>query len=218
MSIAANTSTLQRTGLVTIAGQGFTVTQAGTAACAYTISPTAYTAAPTGASTSISVTAATGCIWSAASGVSWIMVNSGSSGSGNGTVAVTVAANTTTAARTGTVTIAGRTWTVSQAAGACTYTVTPGSLSVSALGMSSSLSVATGTTCSWAPSGMPSWITMATTTRTGSGMLSYTIAPNSGSEARTATLSIGGKAVTVTQSAAAPAPPSGFRVIDGGTP
>ena len=42
----------------------------------------------------------------------------GSSGTGNGTVSYTVAANTSTTARTGTLTIAGLTATVTQA-GAC---------------------------------------------------------------------------------------------------
>ena len=51
----------------------------------------------------------------------WITVTSGSSGTGNGTVSYTVAANTSTTSRTGTLTIAGLTATVTQA-GACTYT------------------------------------------------------------------------------------------------
>ena len=45
----------------------------------------------------------------------WFTVTGGSSGTGNGTVSYTVAANTSTSPRTGTLTIAGLTATVTQA-------------------------------------------------------------------------------------------------------
>ena len=45
----------------------------------------------------------------------WIIITSGSSGIGNGKVSYEVAANTGTTARTGTMTIAGKTFTVTQA-------------------------------------------------------------------------------------------------------
>jgi hypothetical protein len=143
------------------------------------------------------------------------MVNSGASGSGNGTVAVTIAPNTTFASRTGTVNVSGRLFTVTQAAASCTYTVTPTSLSVPAIGLTSALTVATGAGCSWAPAGVPSWISMSTATRTGNGQLTYTISPNSGVDLRTATLTINGVTVTVTQGSAVPPAPSGFRVVGG---
>ncbi|HSC27807.1 MAG TPA: BACON domain-containing carbohydrate-binding protein, partial [Vicinamibacterales bacterium] len=50
------------------------------------------------------------------SNAAWITIASGANGSGNGTVGYNVAANTTTSTRTGTLTIAGKTFTVSQAA------------------------------------------------------------------------------------------------------
>jgi hypothetical protein len=54
------------------------------------------------------------CAWTAASTDSWITINSGSTGVGNGTVLYSIAANTG-AARVGTMTIAGTTFTVSSA-------------------------------------------------------------------------------------------------------
>ena len=48
-------------------------------------------------------------------------VTGGASGSGSGAVNITVAANPTTTVRVGTVTIAGQTLTVTQAAAPCTY-------------------------------------------------------------------------------------------------
>lgn len=67
-----------------------------------------------GGDTTVQVTASTGCDWSAASNASWITVSSGASGSGSGAVVVTVAANSGFRSRSGTVTIAGSTFTVSQ--------------------------------------------------------------------------------------------------------
>jgi hypothetical protein len=144
------------------------------------------------------------------------MVSSGASGSGNGTVALNIGANTALISRTGTVNIGGQPFTVTQAAAACTYTVTPTTLSVSALGLTSALNVSTAAGCTWAPSGVPAWITMSTATRTGSGTLAYTVSANSGTDPRTAIVTINGVAVTVTQAAATPPPaPAGFRVVGG---
>jgi hypothetical protein len=143
------------------------------------------------------------------------MVSSGASGTGNGSVALSIGANTALISRTGTVNIGGQPFTVTQAAATCTYTVTPTTLSVPALGLTSALTVGTSAGCSWAPSGVPSWITMSTATRTGSGQLAYTISANPTTEPRTATVTINGVAVTVTQSSATPQAPSGFRVVGG---
>ena len=67
---------------------------------------------------------------------------------GTGTVSYTVAANTSTTPRTGTLTIAGQTVTVTQA-GACTYTVAPTTQSVLAAGGSQSAAVTTASGCNW---------------------------------------------------------------------
>lgn len=54
---------------------------------------------------SINVTAAPGVSWTATSNSAWLTINSGSSGTGNGTVNFKVADNTGTTARTGVITI-----------------------------------------------------------------------------------------------------------------
>jgi hypothetical protein len=85
------------------------------AGCAATVAPTAQTFVSTGGTGTVAVTVSAGCAWTAASNVSWITVTAGASGSGNGTVAYSVAANTTGPTRTGTLTIASQTVTVTQA-------------------------------------------------------------------------------------------------------
>ena len=97
MTIAANSATAQRTGTVTIAGQTFTVTQSGAPACTYAINPASRTVIAAGESTSVSVTSTSTCAWTAASGAAWITVTGGASGTGNGTVSMTIAANPATA-------------------------------------------------------------------------------------------------------------------------
>jgi hypothetical protein len=103
-----------RSGAVTVAGQAVMVNQAATL-CAWSLNPTSRTADPKGDSGSFNVVAGAGCPWTATSNVPWITVTSGASGSGNGTVAYSVDKNGTNAARTGTITAAGQTFTVNQA-------------------------------------------------------------------------------------------------------
>jgi len=82
--------------------------------CTYALSPSSATAGPGASSGSFTVTTSAGCTWSASSNASWLTTSS--SGSGSGTVNYAVAANTSSA-RTGTITVGGQSFTVSQQAG-----------------------------------------------------------------------------------------------------
>jgi len=75
---------------------------------------------------SVSVTAPVGCAWAAgAPASSFVSITGGATGSGNGTVTYTVAQNTTAKARTMTLTIAGRSFEVTQsAAGVAAFALT----------------------------------------------------------------------------------------------
>lgn len=83
--------------------------------CTFSINPTSASVVAGGGTGSVTVTAGTGCNWTAVSNASFITITSGASGSGNGTVNYSVAANTGTSSRVGTMTIAGLTFTVTQA-------------------------------------------------------------------------------------------------------
>jgi subtilisin family serine protease len=84
--------------------------------CSYSISATSQSFSAGSAASAVNVTAGAGCGWTAASNdPSFITITSGAGGTGNGTVNFSVAANTG-AARTGTLNIAGQTFTVTQAA------------------------------------------------------------------------------------------------------
>jgi hypothetical protein len=83
-----------------------------------TVSPTTQAFFSPGNNGNVTVTknlsATAPCDWNAVSNSSFITINSGASGSNNGTVNFTVAPNTTGAARAGTLTVAGRNVTITQ--------------------------------------------------------------------------------------------------------
>ncbi len=89
-------------------------------------SPSSSSFGPEGGSGTVAVTGGTGCSWTAASNASFITISQGSTGSGNGSTQFTVAANTTTADRSGTIAVAGSTFTITQRATATVNPVTIG--------------------------------------------------------------------------------------------
>jgi Zn-dependent metalloprotease len=100
----------------------------GGGTCTFSINPTSASVAASGGTGSVSVTATAGCSWTAVSNASFITITAGGSGTGSGTVTYSVAANTATTSRTGTLIIAGLTFTLTQAgtAGGGTELITNG--------------------------------------------------------------------------------------------
>ena len=83
------------------------------ASCAYSINPGNANYTESGGAGSVSVSADSGCAWTAVSNDNWITVTSGAAGSGNGSVGYSVAANAS-GARVGSITIAGNSFIVNQ--------------------------------------------------------------------------------------------------------
>ena len=228
LRIAANTGAA-RTGTVTIADRTHTITQQDASqppippapapapptapSCTNTITPASESIADAGGpGTVITVTAGGTCAWTAVSNASWITITGGAAGTGNGSVSFTVAANTA-AVRIGTMTIAGQTFTVTQAAPppppppppppSCTYTIAPAGESIAdAGGTGTAITVTAGGTCAWTAISSASWITItAGAAGTGNGSVSFIVAANTGA-ARMGTIVIGGQTFTVNQAAA----------------
>ncbi len=159
---------------------------------------------PGGGSGTISVTTATPAVqWSVTSGVGWITVNSPpGTVTGSGTVRYTVAANSSGAARSGQLTIAGQAFTVTQ--GAIVFVVSPGSASYPAAGGTGSVSVtpdyASGV---WSATSNAAWISVTAPVGavTGAGTVNYTVAASPVNTIRTGTMTIAGQTFTVTQAA-----------------
>jgi Viral BACON domain/Putative binding domain, N-terminal len=160
-----------------------------------------------GGSSSFSVTASSGCSWTATSSdSSWLQLTT-TSGAGNGTVYYEVTQNTGTSSRTGTITVGGQTFTVTQAAAsnnntACTSpTVSPTTFSPGAAGGTYSINVSTSAGCTWNADVSlfsAAWINVTSgRTYTGSGTVKFSVAASSGN--RTGYLTVDGKSITVTQ-------------------
>lgn len=83
--------------------------------CSFSLTPASQTIPYNGGTFNVDLMATSeSCAWTAASNNNWLTVNSGSSHSGNGIVSYTATANTTTSQRTGSLTIAGQTFSVTQ--------------------------------------------------------------------------------------------------------
>src|SRR3989442_2636300 len=84
------------------------------ATCSYSLSIASQSFDAAGGNGSFNVGTNSGCSWTATSNVNWISITSGGSGSNNGTISYSVAANPNSVSRTGTITIQGRVFTIYQ--------------------------------------------------------------------------------------------------------
>ncbi len=82
--------------------------------CSYSITPTSRSFDYSGGTGVVNVTAKPRCSWAAVSNAVWLIITSNSSGTGNGTVHYTVSQISENSDRTGTLTIAGKTFTINQ--------------------------------------------------------------------------------------------------------
>ncbi len=101
LTISQNEASTLRTGTVIIGGQTFTVTQKGAPCKIKSINPLKASFTNTGGTGTIQVSAPEGCSWLAAtdSKTAWVTIDSGISGTGNGTVGYTVESNTSAGAK-----------------------------------------------------------------------------------------------------------------------
>jgi hypothetical protein len=90
--------------------------------CSYAITPSSQPANSSGGAGTVNVSSQSGCTWAAVSNVSWVVITSNGGGTGSGLVNYSVSANSSTSSRTGTLTVAGKTFTVTQS-GASQYTL-----------------------------------------------------------------------------------------------
>ena len=212
-SVASNTGA-QRTGTLSIGGRALTVTQAGSSSppppappppappppvsCSYSISPRNDSVPVLGGTGTVDVSTTSACEWTASSNASWITVTSGASGTGNGRVSYLGLANTG-GSRSGTLTIAGQTFTVTQAALVCSYSIAPGNDKVEGSAGTGSITVSTSSGCTWTASSNVSWITVTSgASGTGNGTVTYSYTANPGKD-RKGTISVAGRTFTLDQ-------------------
>ena len=181
-----------------------TVAGGGVPACSYTITPANATLGAGASNGTVAVGTTPDCAWTAKSNVSWLTITSGSSGTGPGTVAYSASANTGTLVRTGSLTIAGIQFIVNQGTSgiACSYAITPATLSVNASAHTGTVAVGTTVGCAWMAIPSVPWITVTSgASGTNSGTVHYSIAANTGTAARSGAIKITGQTFAVTQDA-----------------
>src|SRR5439155_25623641 len=127
---------------------------------------------------SVTVSAGTGCSWTPSSNAGWLTCTP-ANGTANGTLTWSVTANTNTSPRTGTLTIAGQTFSVTQDAAPCSYSISPTSAKPATGAGSGSVTVTAGTGCNWtASSSATGGLTSTPGSGTGNGTQSYSVTPN----------------------------------------
>jgi uncharacterized delta-60 repeat protein len=107
------------------------------AACTYSLGSTGAAFTASGGNGSVNVTATGGCNWTAVSNNDWITITSGFTGSGNGMVTYSVLTNSSAQPRTGTITVAGQSFTIAQEGTVTTPSPTP--VQTSTVGLSLNL-------------------------------------------------------------------------------
>jgi hypothetical protein len=199
-SLAANSASPARSGSLTIAGLTFPVTQAGAPATTFALGSASASATAAGGSGAVAIVAPSPTsTWKAVSNTAWIVITGAASGTGSQTVTYTVAANASTAPRTGTMTIAGLTFTVNQAAAGCAYKITLGSITAITSGYSDSVAVTAPTGCGWTAASSVSWMTVKSgASGSGNGTVTFWIARNTTGKTQTGTLAVAGHLLTIT--------------------
>jgi len=199
-TVAANTGA-QRTAIVVVAGQSFTITQAGV--CSYRLNDSARTFDANSAIGGVDMRVAAGCAWQAQSDAEWLTITSGASGSGDGAINFALAANPGLAARVGHITAQGQVFTVTQNGISCQFTLTPSTFSFSEAGGNGSFTITTQDVCAWNAVPDATWITVSgTTSGSGNGTVTFSVARNGGA-ARNGNITVAtGRSVTITQAQA----------------
>lgn len=197
-SAAPNTTGQDRAGSISIGGVGFSVFQSAST-CAYTLSNSSLSVPAAGGQGSFLVTSS--CAWTAATQNDWIIISSGASTGGSGTVTFLVGGNTSAQARVGAISVGPTVFAITQPGVACNVTLGAGAFSSPATGASGSVGVTATPGCSWTASTTASWITLANSSGAGEGQIGFTVAPNPTAQARSGVVTIANQKFTIAQDA-----------------
>lgn len=201
LSAAANPSVVTRTATVMVAGQAVTVTQAG-GVNTFTVSPLSWSASDRGEERVLTIAATYGdAPWTATAHVPWLIVGQAS---GHGPLAMNVwVVQNAGPERTGTMTVAGQTVTVTQATGLRTFTVAAPALSLPWGGGASSVTVtASHADAGWRATSSAPWLTPNVAGGIGAGTVTFIATANPSVQRRSATVIVAGQTMVFTQAGA----------------
>ncbi len=199
-SVAVNTGDF-REGIITIAGQTFSIRQVG---CVNSLTPFEQNFPSSGGTGSIAVSADASCNWTVVSQEPWITITSSANGSGNGTVTYSVASHSGTT-RIGRIRIGGVSFNVLQDGLAnCTFSISPTEQlfpynPLASAPLFNHVMITGPSSCTWTARSNVDWIKTAfDESGIGNGTATYTVEDNPGPP-RIGTLTIAGQTFTVIQ-------------------
>lgn len=139
------------------------------------------------------------CGWTADSSAPWLTVTP-SNATGNGTISLTAAGNSSASSRRARVTVGGSTAIVTQSGTVCTYSLLSPGTALPAAATSGSVNVVTATGCVWTSNSNASWISITGSGTSGAGTVDFAATANSSATPRSGTLTVAGQTYSVTQS------------------
>lgn len=198
-ALLQNSSAIERTGLVVIAGQVLTIRQLG-ANCAISLSPTNRSHGHGAATNSVVVNTAPGCVWDAVNTNGWISLQGATSGAGSNLLTYVVAANPSSVPRVGVITVNESSTVITQNGAPCTPDLVPNSELHTAAAEVGNVALSLPIGCAWSVVNTNPWV-VSVSPASGSGgtNISYVLATNLNGNARTGTLLIAGLPYLITQ-------------------
>ncbi len=202
---APNNTGATRTGTINVNGQLFTVIQPDSS-CTYALDTSSVNISAAGGNVVIHVTAGAGCPWDVTTVNSLMSVVSGASGTGNGTVTLSIPPNTGTAAVSYLAQIAAAPLVSIQQSDVCIYSMSPltAGPAASVPSMPGAIAVTASLQgCNGSATSDQSWLTFPKPAVTGSGTINYSVAANPSGTPRTAHITFDNQQFTFTQAGAA---------------
>ena len=184
------------------------VTPNAPARCQATLAAPSTNFGPGGGTGSVAVTVARECSWSARSAVPWIAVTGGQDGQGEGTVTFRIGENADPTARRGSLSIAEQSVQLAQDAAPCRFTVESDESSAPATGGDISIGVRTHALCSWTTASAVDWMSASPSSGKGDATVHVTVAANPSAAPRSASVTVAGQTVTLSQQPSVATPPS----------
>jgi hypothetical protein len=169
-------------------------------ACEYQIGPDRFTFGPSGGTATVTVSTTNGCAVPVSSGDYWVQVNPKGQLTGSQTITLTIPANASPSPRTGAVSVAGRSLAIQQdSAPVCTgMSARLGRIRFDATGGSAIVEVVAPTGCPWTAVTTSDFVTVRPSGQ-GSMNLDLVVSPNRTAASRTATLTVAGTTLQLTQ-------------------
>ena len=189
-------------------GLQITTAYATASASAVSVAPANNRIGTGGGSAILAVTAPAGSAWTAVASVPWLVITSGASGVGSGSINVSIAATAQTNDRWGRINLGQAYALLTQDGLAGSLTLTPAAATIPATGGAGTFNVGSNAAdYSWGTSASDPWISGLNFSKwlcQGSGVLRYIVAPNPTAAPRTGTITVDTQVFTITQDAGGP--------------